>query len=79
MNKASKIIEGLSDGARSALAAADGVTQGSRVYFDQTVAGAASARELAAVGLIGPRGGLTMLGSIVAEKMRDDLIEEMFE
>lgn len=78
MNKASKIIERLSERAREALAAADGVTQGSQVWIADGGPDGATRDELAMEKLIGPRGGLTMLGSIVAETMRDNLIEEMF-
>lgn len=71
--KAQRIIDGLSDGGRSALAEAAGTHQGAAVS-----APLAAIQELREAGVIGSGGGLTMLGSIVATSMRRALEDEMF-
>ncbi len=74
MNKADKIIASLSAGAGKVIEEADGTQQGAKVH---TVGRGSIERELRDAGIIGPGGGLTMTGSIVAGRMRTALLEDL--
>lgn len=76
MTKADRIIAELSEGARQAITLAAGTHQGAEVYW-AGLGQAAIGQELTNAGLIGRGNGLTMLGSIVAGRMRARLEEEL--
>lgn len=76
MTKADRIIAELSEGARQAITLAAGTHQGAEVHW-VGIEGKAIGQELTDAGLIGRYSGLTMLGSIVAGRMRAKLEEEL--
>lgn len=68
-----EMIRDLSDEAKSALLAAKNHHQGT------TIMGSVPAMvELAAFGLVGPLAGLTRRGSIVAQFVREEALEDAF-
>lgn len=78
MTKADLIIAELSEEARRALTLAAGTHQGAVVVLNAMDPWEAPVRqELLTADLIGERNGLTMLGSIVAGRMRAKLEEEL--
>lgn len=73
MTKTRKIIQSLSGESLTAISQADGTAQGAIVHAENP----AVLVELALAGLIGPKGGLTMVGSIIAAQMFDDLLDDL--
>ena len=78
-NKVQTIIGGLSDDALKLIKEANGRRQGDMVFVPVAEPHMRpGAAELAGLGLVGKRGGLTMLGSLVAGQIFDDLIGDAF-
>jgi hypothetical protein len=75
--RASEIIKQLSPEARQTLAGLEGFAPGREVPY--TLVGQSLRGELYhRLGVVGPRGGLTMTGSIVAQKLQAELLDRTF-